>query len=152
MNYVFQTEEFNDGLIEEMMPLLQEHYLEISHYKDIPLNPDYETYKRVFSLGLMRVFTARNLVDSKLIGYNVMLIRNNMHYKDSLQAVQDIIYIDKTKRGFGLKFISWCDDELRKQGIQVVYQHMKAAQSFGPMLERMGYELVDLIFAKRLDK
>lgn len=154
--YEFKEEKFDDGLILELVPLLEKHYQEISHFKDIKLNPDYDTYKKIHASGLMKMFTARVKnelgLKGELVGYGCYFIKNNIHYKDSLQAHQDVLYIDKTKRGFGRQFIKWCDDELRKIGIQVVYHHTKAAQSFGRILERMDYELVDLIYAKRLDR
>ena len=54
--------------------------------------------------------------------------------------------------GAGERFIRYCDEQLRAQGVQAVYHHVKAKQSFGPTLTRQGYELVDLIYAKRLDR
>ena len=153
-DYKFSEEKFDDGLISDMVPLLERHHLELSHYKDIPLNPDFESYKRIYDLKMMKVFTAR--VDNslemngELVGYNIFIVSKSLHYSDYLCAVQDSIYIDKKRRGFGLSFIKWCDKKLQDVGIQVVYQHMKAQHSFGLMLERIGYELVDLIYAKRL--
>jgi len=98
------------------------------------------------------VFTARD--DEKLMGYNVFFVANNAHYKDSLQATQDILYLAPEYRGkmTGVRFIRWCDNELEDLGVEVVYQHVKARPelNFGPMLERIGYELVDLIYTKRL--
>jgi hypothetical protein len=51
----------------------------------------------------------------------------------------------------GGRFIKWCDEQLRAEGVAVVYHHIKAAHNFGPMLERFGYELVDLIYSRRLN-
>ena len=149
-NVKFAEEVLTDELIEELKPLIESHDNELSHYKDIKLKPDFEAYKTAYKIGLIRFYTARKLVGDKLLGYNLFWLRANAHYSDSLQAVQDVVYIDKSERGFGNNFIKWCDSELKKIGVEVVYQHMKAAHSFGPMLERMGYELVDLVYAKRL--
>lgn len=133
-----------------MLPLLQLHWKEIAHYTDIPLDPDVNQYKMLSSLGMIRIFTAR--CEGHLSGYAVFFVRPNAHYKTSLQAVQDILFLDKPMRGGnGYKFIQWCDEQLKKEEIQVVYHHVKQAHNFGPMLERMGYELVDLIYARRLD-
>lgn len=70
---------------------------------------------------------------------------------DSKQAVQDVVFIHPEFRGFGKKFFIYCDDVLKNQKVQVVYHHIKAAHNFGAMLESIGYKLVDLIYAKRLD-
>jgi hypothetical protein len=48
--------------------------------------------------------------------------------------------------------IRYADMQLKEDGVQVVYHHSKVAHNIGPLLERMGYEAVDLIYAKRLDK
>lgn len=127
------------------------HYEEISAFKDIPLDPDIASYAKIEEVGALRVFTARE-DGGELIGYAVFFIKPNIHYRTSLQALQDILYIHPQKRGFGMRFIAWCDEQLKNESIQVVYHHVKAKHNFGPMLERLGYGLVDLIYARRLDR
>lgn len=148
MAIIFRRERAQD-IFEEAAPLLRQHYAEIAHYQDIPLEPDLAQYAAVEEAGCLRVFTARD--DSGLIGYAVFFVRRNLHYRSSLQAVQDILYVDPGKRGFGARFIHWCDEQLRKESVQVVYHHVKAAHDFGALLERFGYQLVDKIYARRLD-
>lgn len=136
---------------DEIMPLLKAHWHEIAHYKDIPLEPDYSVYKELEDKGALRLYVAR--LDGRIIGYSAYFLRYHPHYKSSLQAVQDIIYVDPAHRGgVGRRLIKHCDECLRSEGVQVVYQHMKAANSFGKLLERMGYELQELTYSKRLDK
>lgn len=144
----FQKELIKD-IWTEALELLEQHWQEITHFKDIALNPDWSSYFTLEENGIMRCFTVRD--DSKLVGYCVYFVRPNMHYKQSVQAVQDVLFIKKDKRGHGREFIQWCDEQLKSEGIQVVYQHVKAAHNWGPMIERQGYELVDLIYAKRLN-
>jgi hypothetical protein len=102
-------------------------------------------------MGTLRTFTARD-ADGVLTGYCVFFVRHNIHYASSLQASQDVIYIDPERRGFGAEFILWCDQQLKEEGVQAVYHHVKQAHNFGPLLERFGYECVDLIYARRLDR
>lgn len=144
----FAVERFED-IVEELKPLLALHYHEISHYKDIELKPDFESYQKLQNIGALICFTARR--DGQLIGYNLFFVRHNLHYMDSKQAVQDVVFIHPEFRGFGKKFFVYCDDVLKSQKVQVVYHHIKAAHNFGAMLESIGYKLVDLIYAKRLD-
>jgi len=146
----FQREPAITPLFDEMLPLLTLHWKEIAHFQDIPLEPDFETYARLDEMGMLRTFTARDEA-GKLVGYAVFFVKANLHYKSSIQAVQDVIFIDPTVRGFGANFIIWCDDQLRLEKIDAVYHHVKAAHNFGPMLERLGYTLVDLIYTKRLN-
>jgi hypothetical protein len=151
----FQREKADPVLFSELKPLLEEHWEEIAHYKDIPLEPDWDMYARLEDSGNMRVYTARiddgGIDHGKLVGYAVFFIKNNIHYKSSKQASQDILFISKNRRGLGGRFILWCDEQLKNDGVQAVYHHVKQAHNFGPLLERFGYQLVDLIYARRLD-
>jgi GNAT superfamily N-acetyltransferase len=146
MNY---QRELVANVLGELKPLLERHYREIAHYQDIPLDPDYGFYA---DAPHIRMFTVRD--EGKLIGYGLFHVSRNKHYMGSLQAVQDILFILPEYRGTvtGPRLIRYCDEQLRAEGCQVVYQHVKTAHNFGPLLERQGYELVDLIYAKRLDK
>ena len=148
----FTVENWNT-IIKEGAQLLDKHYKEVSHFLDIPLNPNHEKYLHIEANGNLKVFIARD-ENENLLGYAVFFLNHNLHYMGSFQAVQDIIFIDPEKRGFGRTFIKYCDEELKKLGVQVVYHHVKNKKelNFSPMLERDGYELIDLIYGKRLDK
>lgn len=150
---LYKRENASIDLFSEMLPLLESHYHEIAHYKDIKLAPNFEKYEAMDRVGLLRIFTARDDVSGEMIGYCCFFFANNLHYKDSLQAVQDVVFLEKSKRGAGAgkEFIDWCDSELKNEGAQVVYHHVKNKHNFGPMLETLGYELVDLIYARRLN-
>lgn len=145
----FHREPLTAELFEEALPLLKAHYDEIAHFKDIPLDPDKEQYISLELAGVIRAFTVR--VDSKLVGYAVFFVKRNLHYKTSIQALQDVLYVDPAcrKSAIGGEFIRFCDRELEKEGVQVGYHHIKAKHNFGVLLERMNYELVDLIYARR---
>lgn len=145
----FQREKLSLDLFDEMLPLLLKHYKEIAHFQDIPLDPDYDTYIKMEEIDLVRCYTARD--NGELVGYAVYFVKANIKYRSSKQATQDVLYIDPNKRGFGHRFILWCDRQLKEEGVQVVYHHTKLEHNFGPMLERQGYQLIDLIFGKRLD-
>ena len=150
----FQKAAFTGSLVSEIMPLLEAHYLEIAHYQDIPLKPDWARYQKAAELGVLRIFTIRQGRD--LVGYQVFFVNVNPHYSTSLQAAVDIVYLDPSLRGkmIGYRFIAWCDEQLKAEGVQVSIHHLKARKdlNYGHMLERQGYELMDLIYVKRLDK
>ena len=143
MHFKLETIEQN---IDESKSLLKEHWQEIAHYKDIPLDPDYDQYIQLEKLGVTRCFVARDN-SGAMVGYAVYFVRPNLHYKSSLQAVQDIIFIRKENRGKGGIFILWIDKQLKSEGVQVTYHHVKKAHNFGQMLEKFNYELVDYIYA-----
>lgn len=142
--------EFAPAIFADLLPLLIKHYKEIAHYPDIELVPDWGTYAQLEQNGVLRVYTLRD-DESNLIGYGIFFVKQNLHYSNSLQAVQDILFVEPKKRGIGLAFMKWCDKQLKTEGVQVVYHHVKKSHNFGQMLERQGYELVDFIYGKRLD-
>ena len=142
--------ELAEDVIPDIKPLVAKHYEEIAHYKDIPLSVTWDAYLEAEKLGALRVFTARD-PSGVLIGYSIYFIKHNIHYNTSLQAVQDVLYVDSARRGFGMRLIKWCDEQLAAEGVQAVYHHMKVKHDFGPLLERLGYELVDLVYGRRLD-
>lgn len=146
----FQREKVSSSLIEELRPLLVEHFAESEHFKDIELEPNFDAYAQLDNAGMLRVFTVR--VDKELVGYSILFVMPSYHYKNSIQAHHDVLFVKKDHRGIGRSFIQFCDSELRDEGVQVVYQSVKLSANHGPLLQRIGYEPVDLVFYRRLDK
>jgi hypothetical protein len=154
MKAFFQREALTPALFDEMLPLLQDHWKAIAHYQDIPLSPAIDVYLASQAADILRVYTLRDAdAHYRLEGYAVFFVRPNPHYSGSLQAAQDILYINPASRlGMtGIKFIKWCDEQLREDGVQAVYHHSKVQHDFGKILTRLGYEAVDIIYARRLD-
>jgi hypothetical protein len=148
---VIQKELLTDEVKEEMIPLIGDHFEEIAHYKDILPDPDWEKYDAIQDTGGLYLMTVRD--HGMLVGYIAYFVGINLHYKSSLCAVQDVIFLDTEYRHgmLGAKLISKSHEMLKEAGVQVVSQHVKKAHDFSPMLERMGYEEVDIIMCKRID-
>lgn len=153
MRFTFARERLTPHLQQELMPLLLDHWEEIAHYGDIPLCVNWDRYFFLEREGVLRLYTVRDGA-GVLFGYSAFMVTFNLHYVESKQASQDVLYLDEAARGrmVGARFISWCDDELRREGVQVVFQHVKDAHNFGPLLERLGYERIEAIYGRRLDK
>ena len=147
----FAEEPITVELLEEVKPLLEKHWEEIAHYKDIPLDPDYELYLKMQSMGMIRAYSMRD-GDAKLVGYAVYVVRPNLHYKKCLTATEDIIFVDPEKRGYGMFLIKWCDEQLKLLGVQIVTHHIKFAMDWSKALMRQGYEKTDMQLCKRLDR
>lgn len=145
----FQRETITDELITQLKPLLEAHFDEVEHYKDIPLDPNYEAYKLMDHAGVIRLFTARE--KKELVGYSILFVMPAYHYKSSIQATHDVLFVKKEHRGIGEKFIQFCDSELQSEGVQVVYQSVKLTHNFGHMLTRIGYQHVDNVYYRRLN-
>ena len=133
----------------ELMPLLDEHYAEIDPFKHEPLDPDWDQYYLFQELGLLRAFTARD--DSgTLIGYSVSFVRNDLHHRGSKRSSEDIFFIRKDRRGFGLQFLLWCNEQLKAEGVKIDFQHISAKHDWGKMAARAGYEHIETIWGKVL--
>jgi GNAT superfamily N-acetyltransferase len=137
---------------EEGLPLFERHREEISQYQDIPLNVDLNWYIEADRLGHLRCYTAR--LNGDLIGYAVFFLSHNRRYMTSYQAVQDVLFVVPEHRHgrVGLQLIRHAEDALRAEKVQIIYQHSKANREEGKLFEKLGYELVDFIHAKRLDR
>jgi hypothetical protein len=110
-----------------------------------------EVYEALERPECLRLFTAR--VDGHLVGYCAYFVRRNMHYKSSLQALQDLVVMLPENSEALPDLIGFAEGELGAEGVQVIYHHASAAPSLdGAALERMGYEVLDHIWAKRFDR
>jgi hypothetical protein len=149
VEFKFSRERVTAELCEEIIPLLTKHHIEVSHFDDLELRPDFDSYCSVDAAGFTRVFTIR--IAGLLVGYCLFFVKKSFHFVDSLQAVQDILFIDPSHRGIGCEFVSWCDEQLKAEGVEIVYQALKVwDDKFGAKLLSMGYEVVDIVYGKRL--
>lgn len=147
----YQAEQIS-RLWDEARPLLVAHWREIARYPDIPLAPDIQGYRAIEDSGQLRCYTVRD--DERLVGYAVFIVRPNPHYCGSIQASQDVLFLDpQYRRGMaGVRLIRFAEEQLRTEGVQVIYHHAKRTNRVGELLLRLGYELVDEVYAKRLDR
>lgn len=137
----------------EIIPLLIEHKAEIAHYPDIELDPDVAAYNACEDVDLLRCYTAR--MNGALIGYACFFVKRNMHYRRSLQALQDVLFVSKPHRHgrVGYKLIRFAESSLQLERVQVIFQHIKVnTPETIALFRKMDYEPVDVIMAKRLDR
>jgi len=148
----FTRERYSEALADEMLPLWNDHHRETANKFYGPLNPQLETYLACDKNGCLYIFTARN--KGILVGYQVFIVSEQLHSRDQIQAVQDVLYLKpEYRKGLtGYKFMKWCINELKNEGVDVVHQVISARNDFGKILERMGFQLEDLTYAKLLQE
>ena len=148
---MFYSEEKSDAIINRH-DFLEMHYEELALHKDaIPLKPDFERYYSLESKKQLKVFTLRT--DEKvLIGYAVFIIGPMLHYKSTICAVNDLLYIKKEYRQgvTGIKFIKYCESKIKEHGAHKITWHIKESNNFFPILKRMGYIIEDIIVGRIL--
>lgn len=146
----FQTEPWSD-FEEEGAALCVRHWEEIALNKDaIKLDPDWQRYRRIDAEGLLSVTTARE--EGKLVGYQVYIVTPHLHYKSSLTALSDVLYLAPEHRQgtTGIRLMKAAEEALVKRGVQKVVQNVKLKNDWGLILERMGYSPIERIYAKML--
>jgi hypothetical protein len=147
----FAVEQYSEQLVEDIKPLLDEHYKEVAlHKESIPLDPDWSRYKMLADKGLLFVVTARD--DNKLVGYSVFFITQHMHYNSTKMASNDVLYLSpEYRKGMaGIRLIKISEIELKKLGVTKVLWHIKFHKDFRNILYRMGYLDEDAIVGKIL--
>jgi GNAT superfamily N-acetyltransferase len=145
-----QVEKWSD-VKDEFPPLLLDHWVEIARNKDIvPLAFDWELYAAAEKLGKLHVVTARD--DKKLIGYNLHFVSPHPHYKTTLFAQNDIIYLKPEYRGSGAgkELIRIADEKLKALGVKIAYLHIKTEHDFSSLARREGYVEIEKIYERVL--
>lgn len=144
----FQREKFSDFL-DEALPLFMEHYHEAGNFqKDLKFDLDIETFLKLDDNDRLRVYTAR--ADGILAGYCIHHVYNHLHFRNSLHAIQDAIYLIKEQRGNGKRFIDWIDGQLKSEGVDAVYHYVTLKHDYSRTLISLGYERADSTYIRRL--
>lgn len=136
-------------LIEELKPLLLEHWEEIAMYKDkIAFKPDYESYIAMEKVGAVQAVTVRD--DYKLIGYYISFIYIHPHYKDNKMAQNDVLFIHPDYRGgtAAYRMFKFAEKELIKIGCSVNTIHMKTQFPFENLCQKIGMNKQEIIYSK----
>lgn len=147
--YPMTVREFRD----KASAIMETHWREISAYDDIELAPNWALYEALERAGTLRAYGAR--CDGLLVGYAIFFVAAHPHYAGSLQATEDILYVHpEYRRGrVGIELVRYTERELKRLGVQVVHHHVKVAHpALGKVLEHLGYNMVETIYSKRLDK
>lgn len=147
---VIQRERFSASLVDELTPLLNAHYAEVSPHPHIPIDPDIDRYILLEEAGILRVYIAR--VGGEVAGYLSVVVGPSLHSRHSLRATQDVLYVSESYRDatLGPRLLHYVEGDLKKIGVAVIHHHVTVARDFGAILRRQGYELVEWVYAKQL--
>lgn len=148
MTIKYQLETF-EQIIDELKPLLDEHWEEIAICKDkIKLNPMYEKYEELCKTGILYTLTVRD--DEKLVGYAVYIVHPNLHYSTTTFAVNDILFLlpEYRDKAVGLQLIYTAEEVLRDLGSEYITYHFKTHLPFGKPMAALGYDHIENQFGK----
>jgi GNAT superfamily N-acetyltransferase len=143
-----------DEIIDDIKALLPTHWKEIALYQDdIPLDPDYDMYKRVHASGMLVIYAVRRAITKELIGYALYFVRPHLHYAKHRWAISDIFWLAPQYRNFGVGtfLFGFIERDLKEHGVAVMHTTLKTAHpeaSF--VLENLGHTKIELGYSKRL--
>ena len=150
MALIFQREQFTQALGEEGIPLAQMHNAEVGGVTaGVRVRVPQELYETLQASDSLRIYTLRE--DAELKGYNVFVVMNHPQFQARVAQHDSMFIHPSVRHGFNaLKFLRWCDEQLKAEGTQFVFQHVTAQLDFSPILLRMGYKPHETIYSKQL--
>ncbi len=138
-------------IVAGLKTLTVRHWEEIAHNKElIKLDPDWEKYQNLGDMGIAHFTSARK--NNELVGYQIYFVMPHMHYKSSLTAISDVLFLapEVRKGRTGIKLIQFAEKNLKAIGVQRVLQNVKLSNDWGTILEVLGYKPFERIYAKLL--
>lgn len=132
------------SIIDEVQELLRLHHEELGRGK---LDPDWERYAALEQSAAYVVYTARD--GEVLSGYAGFYLNTHMHDKQSMCAINDVLFVRKEQRRGrnGLDFINFCETELRKRCFTLTW-HAKPGTPLGAILQHTGYKIEEVVLLK----
>ncbi|HEY6019666.1 MAG TPA: hypothetical protein VIY48_07125, partial [Candidatus Paceibacterota bacterium] len=135
-----------------LLPLLHEHYAEISTHKDhgIPLEPMVEVYRAREADGSLMMVIGREA--GKIAAYFVCFIAPGLHYSGCLTCSPDIFYVDPGRRTeiAGIRMFRFVEKELLRRGVKRWAVGSKVAHDASALFRFLGFQPVETTYEKWL--
>ena len=134
--------------IGELQGLATREYDEVGQ-KDLDhLKIDWKRYCELDAAGKLATFIAKR--DGVIVGYAAFVVQTHIHYCDALVAANSAVYVVPEARvgRVALKLLRYAEIGLKAQGVKKIYYHVKAEKDFGRLLEHLGYQDSERLFAK----
>lgn len=138
--------------LEEVKPLLPEHYRELALNQDrVPLSPQYGEYLRRDALGMVLTIALRDA--GKLVGYFIGFIAPGLHYSTCLTLQLDIFWIHPDHRGQkgGFMLFKAMEAEAKRRGVQRLFVGSKTHLPADYLFEKLGYQKVESVYSVMLE-
>ncbi len=145
-DYVFAETKFS-FVWKIIKPLLKENHLETGVY-DMGFDPDFQRYLDMEAIGDLKFFVI--YTDYVIVGYAMFFVDDVIYQKGIRVATQALNFVTQGHRGIGLAFMKFCDDILKRDGVNSIWRQATAKFDVGKIYERMGYEFVEKSYLRRL--
>jgi len=151
MAITFMVEWFSE-VYGELLPLLHEHYGEISTHKDhgVPLEPMEEVYRAREADGSLLMVIGRE--EGEIVAYLVAFIAPGLHYRSCLTCSPDIFFVREDKRTgmAGVRMMRFVEKELRRRGVKRWAMGSKVKHDASALFRYLDFEPVETTYEKWL--
>ena len=149
MSYAFSRVPIGT-VVDQLQRLAEREYEEVGQKDLDALNVDWARYRELDAAGKIATFIARR--ERAIVGYAVFVVQTHIHYQDALVAANSAVYVAPEARAgrVVLKLLRYAEIGLKAQGVKKVYYHVKREKDFGRLLEHLGYQDAERMFAKVL--
>lgn len=141
---VFSVERFQD-VYDELLPLLHDHYDEISLHKQkgYALKPVVSLYRAMQDADQLVMMIGR--LNGQIVAYFVVFVRPSLHYADCLEGIGDIFFTRADRRGalIGLQLFEATKRELKRRGVHLFMAGEKLAFPATALFKRSGFEPIE---------
>lgn len=137
------------AVMEEIQPLLKQHWAEAGVEKDLsPFDPDWRQCIALEAAGILGIVTLR--VNGKLGGYVVCLVGPTLQHKSTVWGLIDGIWLHpKLRRGnLGNKLLQYAEEKMKAAGVKII--KIDTSTRISNWLARKGYTAQHVILTKRL--
>ena len=138
-------------VVDEVAPLLEEHYQELCLNKDkIALEPCWDRYTAFEREDGLLLYTAR--ADKELVAYAAFFSSFHPHYASLRLVSNDVLFLKKEHRTgrTGIRLIKFCEEQITAkygQGFALTW-HAKEHTPLADMLKRIDYRVQDIVLSK----
>lgn len=132
-------------------PFLADHWREVAKHRDLMvLAPDWPRYEALAAAGALVIVGA--YVGDRMVGYAMSFATTHLHYVGLVSCANDVLYVDPAYRKgrLGLQLIYETERLARERGAKIITWHAKEGTSLQALLPRLGYEVHEVIYSKRL--
>lgn len=147
----YQEEKILD-ILDELHPLLLEHYRAVSIIKEVPFDPDYARYGQLQATNGYAFMTCRK--DARLVGCIGYFTYYHIKHRGYFVAREDMYYLRPLHRQgrTGIDLFVRMEELLKSKGVRRVITTTKVSQDHTKILEYLGYQHHQKDFTKLLDK
>lgn len=160
----FYTEDLNDKLFKELLPLLDMAKKEVYDIKDNQAlsksmvlnsiddnNVNYNYFKDLQSKGLLNICTMRN-EKNELVGHWTLNLSFHPQSKNLLIAYCQNLFIisEYRKNNNSIRFIKYTEEVLKKRGVKSIFFGVNPMLNTDRLLKMLGYSIEEIVLSKEL--